>query len=44
MDPAAILALIGDLYTQVRAEAARADRAEAELARITSGNTSDPGA
>jgi hypothetical protein len=33
MDPAAILALIADLYTQVHEATARAQRAEQELAR-----------
>lgn len=44
MDPAAILALLADLYTQLRAEAARADTAEAELRRLhTTTETADSG-
>lgn len=35
MNPAALLGLIGDLYAQVAEQSARADRAEAELVRLS---------
>lgn len=42
MDPAAILALIADLYSQVHAAIERAQRAEAELARLRQADPTPP--
>lgn len=42
MDPATILALIGDLYAQLRVAETRAAQAEAELAKAQAAEVVNP--